>query len=148
VLRDFARQGHQLLVFTCHEHVWRMFQELKIDTRRIPNRFGDDVAADEAIVASALPEPVAVVEPEPVSPPPIEVEPIPTPVFEVPVADDTVMEIVDEADDVPPRLPPAELEVEYWWDSVPVRKSDNQVDVDETTAGDWMPEPVIHPQRW
>ena len=30
VLGDFARQGHQLLVFTCHEHVWRLFQELKI----------------------------------------------------------------------------------------------------------------------
>jgi uncharacterized protein YhaN len=149
VLRDFARQGHQLLVFTCHEHVWRMFQELKVDTRRIPNRFGDEEPADEAIVASALPEPVAVIEPEPVSPPPVEVDPIPTPVFEVPVAaDDSVMEIVDEADDVPPRLPPAELEVEYWWDSVPVRESNHHTDVDETTAGDWMPEPVIHPQRW
>ena len=41
VLRDFAKQGHQLLVFTCHEHVWRMFQEIKVDCRRIPNRHGE-----------------------------------------------------------------------------------------------------------
>ena len=48
VLREFAKQGHQLLVFTCHEHVWRMFQELKVDTRRIPNRHGEvEPVADE-----------------------------------------------------------------------------------------------------
>ena len=41
VLREFAKQGHQLLVFTCHEHVWRMFKEIKVDTRRIPNRHGE-----------------------------------------------------------------------------------------------------------
>jgi hypothetical protein len=38
LLGDFARQGHQLLVFTCHEHLWRLFQELKIDARRLPDR--------------------------------------------------------------------------------------------------------------
>lgn len=36
VLRDFAKQGHQLLVFTCHEHVWKMFKSLKMDARRLP----------------------------------------------------------------------------------------------------------------
>ena len=41
VLREFAKQGHQLLVFTCHEHVWRMFQDIKVDCRRIPNRHGE-----------------------------------------------------------------------------------------------------------
>ena len=40
VLREFAKQGHQLLVFTCHEHVWQMFKEIKVDCRRIPNRRG------------------------------------------------------------------------------------------------------------
>ncbi len=72
VLRDFAKQGHQLLVFTCHEHVWRMFQELKVDTRRIPNRFGDGEITDEPSVPIVLAEPVAVAAPEPV-PPPVEV---------------------------------------------------------------------------
>jgi uncharacterized protein YhaN len=146
VLRDFAKQGHQLLVFTCHEHVWRMFQELKVDTRRIPNRFGDEEIADEPGVPIVLAEPVAVAAPEPV-PPPVEVAPNPRPVFEVPVATvDSVMKIVDETDEVPP--PPPLLEVEYWWEPAPARDSNGRTEVAEPAAGDWMPEPVIHPQRW
>ena len=58
VLRDFAKQGHQLLVFTCHEHVWRMFQDLKVDARRIPNRYGE--VEEEDVVAERGPEPVAI----------------------------------------------------------------------------------------
>ncbi|MEM9186100.1 MAG: AAA family ATPase [Planctomycetota bacterium] len=41
VLTEFSRQGHQLLVFTCHEHVWSMFKDLHADVRRLPNRFGE-----------------------------------------------------------------------------------------------------------
>ena len=26
VLRDFAAEGHQLLVFTCHEHIHKLFK--------------------------------------------------------------------------------------------------------------------------
>ena len=29
VLRDFAAAGHQLLVFTCHEHILKLFKSLK-----------------------------------------------------------------------------------------------------------------------
>ena len=38
VLRDFAKQGHQVLVFTCHEHVYKIFKSLKIDVRELPSR--------------------------------------------------------------------------------------------------------------
>ena len=65
VLRDFAKQGHQLLVFTCHEHVWRMFQELKVDTRRIPNRHGEVEEVVERATRTA-PKPVPEPVPEPV----------------------------------------------------------------------------------
>lgn len=37
VLRDFAAQGHQLLVFTCHEHVAQLFKNLRLDVRRLPS---------------------------------------------------------------------------------------------------------------
>ena len=47
VLRDFAKQGHQLLVFTCHEHVWKMFADVKVDTRRIPNRHNGNEEIEE-----------------------------------------------------------------------------------------------------
>ncbi|TWU26091.1 AAA family ATPase [Bythopirellula polymerisocia] len=40
VLKDFADGGHQLLVFTCHEHMWQMFKALEVDCRRLPNRTG------------------------------------------------------------------------------------------------------------
>ena len=52
VLREFAKQGHQLLVFTCHEHVWRMFADVKADTRRIPNRYNKNEEIDRRGIAA------------------------------------------------------------------------------------------------
>ncbi|MCH7753447.1 MAG: hypothetical protein IH898_15015 [Planctomycetes bacterium] len=43
VLCDFAAGGHQLLVFTCHEHVWQMFQGVDADCRRLPGRSGKPI---------------------------------------------------------------------------------------------------------
>ena len=37
VLRDFAAEGHQLLIFTCHEHIHDLFAELNIDARFLPS---------------------------------------------------------------------------------------------------------------
>jgi DNA repair exonuclease SbcCD ATPase subunit len=37
VLRDFARQGHQVLVFTCHEHIARLFRHIKAEVRNLPD---------------------------------------------------------------------------------------------------------------
>ncbi len=36
VLRDFAAEGHQLLVFTCHEHMAQLFKNERMDVRRLP----------------------------------------------------------------------------------------------------------------
>ena len=66
VLSDFAAEGHQLLVFTCHEHVWDMFRGLEADVRRLPLR---DAEPEE--------------EPEPIEPVVEEVDEEPEPV-EVP----------------------------------------------------------------
>jgi uncharacterized protein YhaN len=54
VLSEFAAAGHQLLFFTCHEHIWHMLQALDADCRRIPTRRG----APEP----ALPAPKPVIE--------------------------------------------------------------------------------------
>jgi uncharacterized protein YhaN len=61
VLMDFATAGHQLLLFTCHEHMWQMFQALQADCRRLPNRFGEtfEIIPDEPFVVA---EPVALIE--------------------------------------------------------------------------------------
>ncbi len=104
VLRDFARQGHQLIVFTCHEHVWRMFQDVHVDARRLPNRFGetsDEPAAEifepvvEPVVAPVLeeiedqppPEPpkpvvVDIKQPEALPAPPVAIAKEPPPAVE------------------------------------------------------------------
>ncbi|HLA85552.1 MAG TPA: AAA family ATPase [Thermoguttaceae bacterium] len=37
VLRDFAHRGHQLLVFTCHDHIVSLFKSLDVDVRRLPS---------------------------------------------------------------------------------------------------------------
>lgn len=57
VLMQFAADGHQVMLFTCHEHMWQMFKELNADCRRLPSRVGDTV--------ELIPDEPVVVEPEP-----------------------------------------------------------------------------------
>jgi uncharacterized protein YhaN len=144
VLRDFAKQGHQLLVFTCHEHVWEMFKELKVDARRIPNRFG-------AVEQSAPPQPEPVeepaaaavaVQPEPEPPPPAAIvkdEPSP----EAP--QEAQQEAVEPVVEPPPSAQPSVTETEFWWDAMP-QASNGGEGADELSSG-WLAEPLIHPQR-
>ncbi len=42
VLRDFANEGHQLLLFTCHEHIGRIFKQLDVDVRQLPTHDSPD----------------------------------------------------------------------------------------------------------
>jgi uncharacterized protein YhaN len=171
VLQAFARQGHQLLVFTCHEHVWRMFQDIKVDCRRIPNRHGDVV--EEVVEEPApLPEPEAVPEPipEPIPEPVIaEVAPEPEPepvalpepepepvkvkrkikhrVVEVPVDPPPVL--MEEF--VPPPAPPV-MEIEYWWESPRSQHVNNNGHVHQEhgaeVEADWVPQAEVEQHRW
>lgn len=84
VLRDFARQGHQVLVFTCHEHIARLFRNLKTDVRQLPDHLPPP-GVGEAMpgrrsrrVRPELP-PEPAVEPEPVVPTADESEAAETP---------------------------------------------------------------------
>ena len=38
VLLEFAQQGHQVLVFTCHQHVTEIFRQLNVEVRDLPQR--------------------------------------------------------------------------------------------------------------
>lgn len=93
VLRDFARRGQQILLFTCHEHIARVFKNLKVDVRTLPeNSRAKNIASDEPAprparrVRQPLPEP----------------EPIPEPVVEE-VAEEPVIEEIE--------LPPAPIAI-------------------------------------
>ena len=37
VLRDFAKAGHHLLVFTCHEHIKKIFTAMRVKVRELPD---------------------------------------------------------------------------------------------------------------
>ena len=37
MLRDFAAAGHQLLVFTCHEHILKLFKSLRVPVSQLPS---------------------------------------------------------------------------------------------------------------
>jgi len=139
VLRDFAAQGHQVLVFTCHEHVYRMFQGLRVAARLLPDREGGapPVVVEEPPVEDrdekarrrprrveeperrrpkVVPQPPPVEAPEPIEPPP------PQPVVEVrpePVEVRRTRTVVVEA---PPAPPPPLVDTdegefdEYLWE--------------------------------
>jgi hypothetical protein len=53
VLRDFAARGHQLLVFTCHEHIEEIFNRLEAPLNRLPSTSqasGATIAFSRAVV--------------------------------------------------------------------------------------------------
>jgi uncharacterized protein YhaN len=73
VLRDFAKAGHQILVFTCHEHIVRLFRNAQVEVRTLPGntlRY-DDVPPPEPVPA-VVPPPHFLPEPKPQ--PPLEQE--------------------------------------------------------------------------
>lgn len=42
VLRDFANAGHQMLMFTCHQHIMQIFEAASVEVRLLPVRNGVD----------------------------------------------------------------------------------------------------------
>ncbi len=38
VLRDFAALGHQVVMFTCHEHIMRIFDKIEVQVRVLPDQ--------------------------------------------------------------------------------------------------------------
>ncbi|HEY1784544.1 MAG TPA: hypothetical protein VGG30_03315, partial [Pirellulales bacterium] len=71
VLAEFARAGHQVLVFTCHEHLARLFHAARVEVRTLP---GSRIEWDEPVkerprAPSSVPAPHFV--PEPTLPPQI-----------------------------------------------------------------------------
>ncbi len=145
VLRDFAKQGHQLLVFTCHEHVWRLFQDLKVDTRKIPNRMADQEVAEPLPEPARLPEP----EPEPVPPATLQqpVEPVPQTqaVVELAPRPPVVEETKESIRPVNPTPRPVSTEIEYWWNDDVQVQTESSGDAGEAQVPyDWASEMEIH----
>ena len=52
VLTEFARSGHQMFIFTCHDHIVRVFQDLDVELRDLPQREAT-LALPEALPTAA-----------------------------------------------------------------------------------------------
>lgn len=66
-LADFAGSGHQVFVFTCHEHIETMFRRAGADARRLPGSGAIEPLAIEAPPPPRPMPPRPKVEPQPVS---------------------------------------------------------------------------------
>lgn len=83
VLLGFANEGHQTLVFTCHEHIMEIFQNLGADVRILPQVTGvcrpeparlPAPVVEDAVEEAVEPEPEPIVEEPVITPPPFRVE--------------------------------------------------------------------------
>jgi uncharacterized protein YhaN len=87
VMRDFAAAGHQLLVFTCHEHIQKLFKSLKVPVDVLPSH------SEPARLAATRPKPgrhKVAASAKPKREP--EREPEPEPVAEEPVVHEIIAE--------------------------------------------------------
>ena len=126
VLRDFASLGHQVIMFTCHEHIMRIFHNIDVQVRVLPaqGQTGDariyqphdvpvptvarrapEVVVERPIVFAPLPVAPKVVEApvvERVTLPPIEVPQAPLIPAAAPLQAEPLIPMVMEAIELPP----------------------------------------------
>ncbi len=98
VLRDFVRAGHQILLFTCHEHIASLFRHSGVDVRALPGNVlpGNELRLEE--------------RPEPEPPAPRVVPAphfLPLPIY-TPPQDDDDLTLADLDEEPPVRSAPLE----------------------------------------
>lgn len=172
VLCDFAAGGHQLLIFTCHEHMWQMFKSLDADCRRLPSRTGKVLAAPDSIVAEVEPEVVVeevvetIVEAPPQPKPKKKRKPKPQPVVETPTPEPELplfydypfverIEEVTEVVEQPVATPTQVVETTYAWTTpepeveIPVEQpqADNALAYILDAEGEPAPDDGVYYQR-
>jgi uncharacterized protein YhaN len=106
VLRDFAGRGHQLIVFTCHEHMANLFRSLNVTVLTLPQK-GGQVRVEPIVQV----EPVTRVEPV------ARAQPAPTPVPRAEPKLDLLppepsIDFEPEVAPEPPRRPRKKLRIE------------------------------------
>lgn len=143
VLCDFAHGGHQLLVFTCHHHIVKLFQQAGAEVRILPARAGqeplelwDDEPAPAEDIAVAE-EPYVVAPPVPAPPPPVDV---PAPAAETPPAEEPVPPPEPVAEEPPPPVEeePEEEPAEEYDHSI----WDDRSELELATEGDGEHDPL------
>jgi uncharacterized protein YhaN len=79
VLRDFSTLGHQSIMFTCHEHIMRMFHDIGVQVRILPahGEIGEAkiYTPDSSVRYTPAPQPIYL-EPEPLVETPVLLAPV------------------------------------------------------------------------
>ena len=139
VLRDFAKSGHQVLLFTCHDHIVKAFKAAKVETRALPMRSaGTEVfrAAPEPVVEEQEVAPA----PRPVVAPPLVEKRAPAPIVITPVV-------------MPPLVAPPIVELRPEPPARPrraprVKDAPEQNSPEENTQDEGEQEETIRRNRW
>jgi hypothetical protein len=104
VLRSFAAEGHQILIFTCHDHIRQMFRDLRVECRTMPHHA--DTAAGLSVSPTKFDD-AEVVEEEPVYEEPVYEEPeYEEPIYEEPEYEEPAYEEVAAEPEVEPEPEP------------------------------------------
>jgi len=103
VLRDFAAAGHQILLFTCHEHIFKLFKSLKAAAQALPSHVAAvvEVPVVESPAPRRAPRPRAPRKPKEVPTPPPEPRPLPT------------LTIIERPEPEPLPPPPPPVVIDY-----------------------------------
>jgi uncharacterized protein YhaN len=117
VLCDFARQGHQVIMFTCHEHITDIFEDVGGEVRLLPSRDGSIRQRRPRTAAIELPPPTpsaAPDEPQPVRiPQPVD----PNPLLQMAAAEETLFDPVHPLPEKPKRKRKPKPVTEQWPDT-------------------------------
>jgi hypothetical protein len=141
VLCDFAHQGHQVIMFTCHEHITDIFEDAGGQVRVLPSRDGTTRIRRRRLPAAELPiveSPAAELPP----PTPPAVPEMPEPIRSLPPPDPNPLFLMAAADEelFDPVYPLPEVEeiVEK-----PKRPRKKKPKPEEPAAEPAMPEPPV-----
>ena len=131
LLCDFATENRQILLFTCHEHIYRLFKSMHAELRLLPGQSLAEVDEPVRIVERVVEKVVKVKEPVYVPTPAP-----PTPSLPLPRLDGTGVfhEVPRRVAAVPPPAPAKPVEPEY-------------EEVVEETLVEPPPQTVVHTKR-
>ncbi len=174
VLRDYADLGNQVIMFTCHEHIMRMFHDISVQVRVLPHQGQPGEARVYVPEVRSNIEPARIVEtvfihPEPANdppepepmvvlpePPPAAIEVVPTVVehIEAPTPEPVVQMVRLEVPKKPKKQPPAEPEAvpaidHLWYELDPLgaiwKDADEAIPLDAQHA---LGEEETNPDAW
>lgn len=135
VLASFAEEGHQVLMFTCHEHIMEIFSGVGVEVRELPRHNDSSPTStrnSRRKITVVEPEPEPIIEPEL----PIIVEP-----------DPVIVQALPEPEPEPIEEPEPEIEMEAG-DPEPEEEpvlGDPEPD-DEPMLGDPEPDEALEPE--